>query len=141
MEFKIEAIDHLVLTVADQEATCRFYERALGMEVITFGANRKALRFGSQKLNLHPLGSDIQPKAAHPATGTVDLCLLTSTPIEQVIRHLQSCNVAIELGPVDRTGAVGPIRSVYVRDPDNNLVEIANRTPHPGKIAPGFEPV
>ena len=126
--FRIDSLDHLVLTVADPEATCAFYRDVLGLEVVTFGGGRKALRFGTQKLNLHSPEVDILPRAKAPAPGAIDLCLLTATPLEEVIRHLTACGVDIELGPVDRTGATGPIRSVYVRDPDGNLVEIANRS-------------
>ena len=121
----IEALDHLVLTVKDIEKTIHFYHHVLNMEVVTFGDNRKALRFGRQKFNLHEVGQDIEPRARKPVPGSADLCLITKTSIEQVIEHLESCGVPIEEGPVVRTGAVGRIISVYVRDPDENLIEIS----------------
>jgi catechol 2,3-dioxygenase-like lactoylglutathione lyase family enzyme len=123
---KIDRLDHLVLTVRDIEATCEFYTRVLGMTVETFGQGRKALRFGQQKINLHQLGQEFEPKARQPTPGSGDLCFITSTPLEQVIDHLRSRGVEIIEGPVPRTGATGPILSVYFRDPDNNLLEIAN---------------
>lgn len=123
---RIDAIDHLVLTVKDIEASCSFYSRILGMDVVTFGGDRKALAFGSQKINLHQYRHEFAPKAHHPTPGSADLCFLTATPLQQVMAHLVSCNVAIIEGPVQRTGARGPILSVYLRDPDHNLIEIAN---------------
>ena len=125
MEFVIDHLDHLVLTVADIDATVAFYSSALGMEVVTFG-NRKALRFGEQKINLHQAGKEFEPKAAHPTPGSGDLCFITKAPIEEVISHLKALPHAIEEGPVERTGAVGTIRSIYLRDPDFNLIEISN---------------
>ena len=122
----LDRLDHLVLTVRDLQRTVRFYEEALGMEAVRFADGRYALRFGSQKINLHELGKEFEPKADAPAPGTADLCLLARTPLEGVIRHLETCGVAIEEGPVRRTGALGPIDSVYIRDPDRNLIEIAN---------------
>jgi catechol 2,3-dioxygenase-like lactoylglutathione lyase family enzyme len=124
---KIDSIDHFVLPVRDIPATVAFYVRALGMTEVTFGDGRKALAFGRQKINLHPAGWDYEPKARHPVAGSGDFCLLTTTPLADVRRHLEAAGVAIELGPVERTGAEGPIVSLYVRDPDGNLVEIANR--------------
>ena len=126
MSFIIDRIDHLVLTVRDIESTCAFYTRALGMTVVSFGEGRKALAFGRQKFNLHQAGREFEPKADRPTSGSADLCLITTTPIADVKRHLDSCGVAIELGPVPRTGATGPITSLYIRDPDRNLVEISN---------------
>ena len=123
---KIDRLDHLVLTVRDIEATCEFYKRVLGMEVVTFGNNRKALQFGEQKVNLHQAGKEFEPKALRPTPGSADLCLITSTPLKQVIDHVRACGVEIVEGPVMRTGATGPIESVYIRDPDGNLIEIAN---------------
>jgi Lactoylglutathione lyase and related lyases len=123
---KIEALDHLVLTVASIEKTIAFYEKVLNMEVIVFGDNRKALQFGKQKFNLHEAGKEFEPKARSPRPGSADFCLITKTPMDEVIRHLTTCGVQIEEGPVARTGAVGKIMSVYVRDPDGNLVEISN---------------
>ncbi len=122
---QIEGLDHLVLTVADIEATCIFYERALGMRRVVFGGGRVALQFGRQKLNLHQAGHEFEPKALRPTPGSADLCFVTSQPIEAVVAHLESVGVAIELGPVARSGALGPIQSVYLRDPDGNLIEIA----------------
>ncbi len=123
---KIDRLDHLVLTVADLDATCRFYQAALGMEVVTFGQGRKALTFGRSKINLHALGKEFEPKALRPTPGSADLCFITMTPLDQVVAHLRAHGVAIEDGPIARTGAVGPINSVYIRDPDKNLIEISN---------------
>ncbi len=123
---RIDHIDHFVLTVASIEATCAFYMRVLGMEVQTFGAGRKGLRFGDQKINLHQAGREFEPKAKTPVPGSADYCLISTTPLDEVIAHLAREGIPVELGPVDRTGATGPLRSVYFRDPDANLVEIAN---------------
>jgi len=123
---KIERLDHLVLTVADITKTCEFYEKVLGMETVTFGAGRKALSFGQQKINLHRAGQEFEPKAARPTPGSGDLCFITSTPVAAVILHLKKAGVAIVEGPVPRTGATGPIQSVYFRDPDGNLIEASN---------------
>jgi catechol 2,3-dioxygenase-like lactoylglutathione lyase family enzyme len=125
MGFTIDHLDHLVLTVEDLDVTIAFYTSALNMEVVTFG-NRKALRFGTQKINLHETGKEFEPKAAHPTPGSGDLCFITQTPLEDVISHLKASKCAIELGPVGRTGAVGEMRSIYIRDPDFNLIEISN---------------
>lgn len=125
---QIDRLDHFVLTVADLEATCRFYEKACGMDRETFGAGRLALRFGQQKINLHKAGAEFEPKARQPMRGSGDFCLITSTPLTEVEAHLKAQGIAIEEGPVARTGAVGPILSVYIRDPDGNLVEISNYT-------------
>jgi catechol 2,3-dioxygenase-like lactoylglutathione lyase family enzyme len=123
---KISHIDHLVLTVQDIEKTCEFYTQVLGMEVVTFGDRRKALKFGQQKLNLHQVGHEFEPKAKRPTSGAIDLCLITETPLEEVKLHLENCGVVIELGIVPRTGAVGAIDSIYIRDLDGNLIEIAH---------------
>ena len=123
---RIASLDHLVLTVADVDATIAFYVRVLGMETVTFGAGRKALAFGSQKINLHAAGRELVPHAAAPTRGSADVCFLTDVPLDDVIAHLRACGVAIEEGPVMRTGATGPIRSVYLRDPDGNLIEVSN---------------
>lgn len=123
---QIDHLDHLVLTVADIDATCDFYQQVLGMEVITFGAGRKALRFGNQKINLHQAGNEFEPKAERPTPGSADLCFLTVTPLPEVVAHLAVCAVPLLEGPVPRTGATGPILSVYFRDPDANLIEVAN---------------
>ncbi len=122
----IDRLDHLVLTVADIDASCDFYSRVLGMTPVTFGAGRKALAFGSQKINLHQAGSEFEPKAARPLPGSGDLCFIASTPLDDVVAHLRQCGVPILEGPVKRTGALGPIVSVYFRDPDGNLVEVSN---------------
>ena len=123
---RIRSLDHIVLTCADPEATVAFYER-VGMQREEFGGGRLALRFGDQKLNLHQAGAEFQPHAATPLPGTGDLCLLVDGSIEAVVEHLGEVGIAIEEGPVDRTGAVGPLRSVYVRDPDGNLMEFAEQ--------------
>lgn len=123
---QIERLDHLVLTVRDLAATCAFYERALGMEVVQFGADRTALHFGGQKINLHLAGHEFEPKAEQPTPGSADLCFTTRTPLPTIIAHLDGCGIPIEVGPVRRTGARGQLESIYVRDPDHNLIEIAN---------------
>lgn len=123
---QIERLDHLVLTVQDIEATCAFYSEVLGMQVVTFGDDRKALKFGDQKLNLHQVGHEFEPKANHPTPGSADLCLVTEMPLEQVIDQLRSHGVMMETGIVPRTGAIGLIRSIYFRDPDGNLLELSN---------------
>jgi catechol 2,3-dioxygenase-like lactoylglutathione lyase family enzyme len=122
----LDRLDHLVLTVADLDRTIAFYRDVLGMRLETFGQGRKALRFGDQKINLHQAGHEFEPKALKPTRGSADLCFLAATPLEQVAAHVGGLGVAIEEGPVRRTGATGPILSIYVRDPDGNLVEIAN---------------
>ena len=123
---RIDHLDHLVLTVASIEQSCDFYARVLGMGVETFGQGRKALTFGNQKINLHRAGHEFEPKADRPTPGSADLCFISDTPIDDVIVHLQAEGVAIEEGPVRRTGATGPILSVYFRDPDHNLTEVSN---------------
>lgn len=123
---QLNAIDHLVLTVADVEATCAFYARVLGSPIVTFGEQRRALQIGKQKINLHPLGNSYFPKAQTPLPGSADLCFLSDTALAAWQVHLQKCGVSIELGPVPRTGASGPLLSIYLRDPDGNLIEIAN---------------
>ena len=123
---KIDRLDHLVLTVRDMEATCEFYAKVMGMEVVTFAGGRKALHFGAQKMNLHEYGNEFEPKADHPTPGSADLCFITQTPIAEVVAHLERCGVPIINGPVPRTGATGRIMSVYFRDPDQNLIEVSN---------------
>ena len=123
---KLDRLDHLVLTVADIAATCRFYERVLGMKTVVFGQGRTALHFGRVKINLHQAGKEFEPKAERPTPGSADLCLISETPLAVVIEHVKTCGVAIELGPVARTGAEGAMTSIYLRDPDRNLIEIAN---------------
>ncbi|TWI53360.1 catechol 2,3-dioxygenase-like lactoylglutathione lyase family enzyme [Pseudomonas duriflava] len=122
----IERLDHLVLTVRHIDATVAFYTQVLGMQKIIFGAGRIALKFGQQKINLHQAGNEFEPKAESPTPGSADLCFLSSASLERVIQQLEKLNVPIVEGPVGRTGALGPIRSVYIRDPDQNLIEIAN---------------
>lgn len=123
---KLDSLDHLVLTVADIPATVAFYQRVLGMTHEVFGEGRHALKFGHQKINLHPAESPLSPHAATPMPGSADLCFLTHEPIEKVMAHLAAEGVPLECGPVQRTGAIGPILSVYLRDPDGNLIEVAN---------------
>ncbi|MEJ2141249.1 MAG: VOC family protein [Gammaproteobacteria bacterium] len=123
---KLQRLDHLVLTVRDISTTVDFYTHILGMELITFAEDRKALRFGEQKINLHQQGEEFEPKAKQALPGSADICLLTSTPINEVIFHLQQNNTEIIEGPVERTGARHALISVYIRDPDGNLLEIAN---------------
>jgi len=110
------------------EATTEFYTRVLGMEAVTFAAGRIALAFGAQKINLHEAGNEFEPKARRPTPGSADLCFIADRPVAAVLEHLAAEGVAVEEGPVPRTGATGPIRSVYVRDPDGNLIEIADKT-------------
>jgi catechol 2,3-dioxygenase-like lactoylglutathione lyase family enzyme len=123
---RIDRVDHLVLTVRSIDSSCAFYSRVLGMDVVTFGAGRKALSFGAQKINLHQAGLEFEPKAGHPTPGSADICLISAVPLSEVIAHLTSCKVPILEGPVPRTGATGPIRSVYFRDPDQNLIEVSS---------------
>ncbi len=123
---KISHLDHLVLTVADIETTCNFYQSALNFEVIDFGENRKALQFGTQKINLHQAGKEFEPKAFRPTAGSADLCFIAETPLNEVIAHLQAQQIEIIEGPVQRTGTMGKILSIYFRDPDQNLIEISN---------------
>ena len=122
----IERLDHLVLTVANIETTCEFYVRVLGMEVVRFGEGRTALRFGQQKMNLHPADNIPGLVADRPTPSSADLCFITSVPLAEVTAHLGACDVPIVAGPGPRAGAVGTIQSVYIRDPDLNLVEISN---------------
>jgi catechol 2,3-dioxygenase-like lactoylglutathione lyase family enzyme len=123
---RVLRIDHVVLTVRDVERTLSFYERALGMRPVTFGEGRRALAFGDQKLNLHQAGREFEPKARTPTTGSVDVCFTTDIPLADVVLHLARVGVALELGPVDKAGARKALRSIYFRDPDGNLVEVAN---------------
>ncbi|WP_025146482.1 VOC family protein [Pedobacter jeongneungensis] len=123
---KITAIDHIVLTVADIEKTVSFYTQILGFEKITFGDNRVALRFGNQKINLHRAGNEIDPKALLPTPGSADICLLASQDLQEIKQELESMDIDILEGIVERTGALGGILSIYIRDPDGNLIEISN---------------
>ncbi|HET9580454.1 MAG TPA: VOC family protein [Usitatibacter sp.] len=126
MPIAIDRIDHLVVTAWDIDRTVDFYRRVLGMEPVTFAGGRRGLAFGRQKINLHQAGREFEPKALKPAPGTVDLCLIATTPLAEAIEHIKACGVAIVEGPVARTGALGPMQSVYIRDPDGNLIEISN---------------
>ncbi|XP_076440679.1 glyoxalase domain-containing protein 5-like [Babylonia areolata] len=123
---KIQRLDHFVITVKDIEVTVDFYTRVLGMEVTTFKGGRKALNFGQQKINLHERGKEFEPKAILPTPGSADVCFITPTRLHDVMEHLKKCQVEILEGPCERTGALGTISSVYVRDPDHNLIEISN---------------
>ena len=123
---QVDHLDHLVLTVKDIDRTCEFYALVLGMKIITFSNDRKALAFGSQKINLHEMGKEFEPKAHRPTPGSADLCFITSVPLSEVIEHLQNCDVEILEGPVKRTGATAQLESVYFRDPDLNLIEVSN---------------
>jgi catechol 2,3-dioxygenase-like lactoylglutathione lyase family enzyme len=126
MVVKIDRIDHIVLTVHDLERTIAFYSRVLGMEPVTFAGGRRGLAFGRQKLNLHQAGREFEPKALAPAPGAIDLCFISETPLADVIAKLKAEGVVIIEGPADKTGALGPMKSVYFRDPDGNLIEVSN---------------
>jgi catechol 2,3-dioxygenase-like lactoylglutathione lyase family enzyme len=129
----IDRIDHLVLTVKDIAATCAFYEEVLGMQVVTFAGGRTALSFGANKINLHQQGKEFEPKAHRPTPGSADLCLIARSPIASVIERLRLNNVPIVHGPTTKIGALGPMTSVYFRDPDLNLIEVSN---YEDKLAP-----
>jgi len=122
----IDRLDHFVLTVANIDVTCAFYKRVLGMKPVNFGPGRVALSFGRQKINLHPAGNEYEPKAKDPTPGSGDICLISETNINDMIAHLESEGVEIIEGPSRKTGAMGPITSIYFRDPDGNLVEVSN---------------
>ncbi len=124
----VRSIDHFVLTCANVEATVAFYQRALGMEAETFGDGRRALTFGDQKINLHKAGAELKPNARVATAGSGDFCLLSDVPVTQIARHLEADGIDVFEGPVVRTGATGPITSIYFRDPDGNLVEVSNPT-------------
>ena len=121
----IDRIDHIVLTVFDIDRTLDFYSRVLGMEPVTFAGGRRGLAFGRQKLNLHQAGREFEPKALRPAPGAIDLCFITEGALEDVMASLREHGVQIIDGPVDKTGALGPMKSVYFRDPDGNLIEVS----------------
>ena len=127
----VQSLDHLVLTVADLNVTLAFYTEVLGMWAERFtpadGSQRWALRFGSQKINLHQAGAEFLPKAARPTTGSADLCFLSDTPLADWQAHLDALKISPEEGPVRRSGAEGPILSLYLRDPDGTLIELSNR--------------
>lgn len=129
---RVTGLDHLVLTVADVERTVAFYERVLGMEPVTFQRDRRALSFGTSKINLHRVGDELRPHAAEPTAGSADLCLVTDLPQRGVLEHLADCGVSVEEGPVPRTGARGPMTSTYLRDPDGNLIEVSTYDPGRG---------
>lgn len=123
---RIKKLDHIVLTVANIEATCRFYHKALGMEVVTYADNRKALKFGEHLINLHPKTNSYQPKAFKPTPGAADYCLEIEDPLEKVIAELKNGLIDIEDGPIEKIGAHGKMTSIYLRDPDFNLIELSN---------------
>ena len=127
MRFTVDRLDHVVLTCNDVGVSANWYQRVLGMEREEFGEDRRtALKFGGQKLNLHQAGREFSPHAGKPGPGSQDVCFITAVGPEDVVHHLDQCGVVVELGPVDQTGSLGPMRSVYCRDPDGNLVEIAS---------------
>jgi catechol 2,3-dioxygenase-like lactoylglutathione lyase family enzyme len=123
---QIDRLDHLVLTVAGIESSAGFYARVLGMEEQVFEGGRRAVKFGHSKINLHPAGHEFEPKALRPTPGSADLCLIAVEPLDQVIAELAGHGVEIEEGPVEQTGAMGPMISVYFRDPDQNLIEVSS---------------
>jgi catechol 2,3-dioxygenase-like lactoylglutathione lyase family enzyme len=122
---KITHLDHIVLTVKNVEASCTFYTNVLGMQEVTFGHGRKAVIFGNQKINFHQQGQELEPKALCPTPGSGDLCFITTNSLADVIQHIHDCEVAIIEEPLERTGALGSMLSIYIRDPDRNLIEIA----------------
>jgi catechol 2,3-dioxygenase-like lactoylglutathione lyase family enzyme len=127
MRFTVDRIDHLVLTCGDLETSASWYQRVLGMEREEFGAERRtALKFGGQKINLHQLGKEGKPNARLAAPGTADLCFIAAVGTADIVSHLRQCGVTVEVGPVSRTGALGPMSSVYCRDPDGNLIEVSS---------------
>jgi catechol 2,3-dioxygenase-like lactoylglutathione lyase family enzyme len=123
---KVNRFDHVVLTVASLDATVDFYTQVLGMAAVTFGPGRTALQFGTSKINLHQAGHEFEPKARRPTPGSEDLCFIVDDPIDDVLTQLGAAGIAIEEGPVARTGATGEIISCYLRDPDGNLIELSN---------------
>ncbi len=125
---RVSRLDHLVLTVASIDATVRFYTQVLGMTAVTSGAGRTALTFGASKINLHEAGREFEPKALRPTPGSADVCFIVDDDIRELITELTGAGIAIEEGPVERTGATGPILSCYLRDPDQNLIELSNYT-------------
>src|SRR6266851_7934948 len=121
----IDRIDHLVITAFDVERTIDFYTQVLGMEAITFAGGRRGLAFGRQKINLHQAGREYEPKALKPTPGSVDVCFITQGPLDEVVEHVKACGVKIAEGPFEKTGALGPMQSIYFRDPDGNLIEVS----------------
>lgn len=126
---QVTRLDHLVLTVRNIDESASFYESALGMEKVYFGNGRLALKFGDQKINLHEHGNEFEPKAQRPSPGSADLCFITPSPLEHAMAHIEECGIEIITGPIERNGANSPILSFYFRDPDNNLIEVANEQP------------
>ena len=126
MKLNIDRMDHFVITVADRERTAAFYRDVLGMTIKPFGNDRLAIHFGEHKINIHVRGAELAPYAAAPTPGSADVCFITPVPVEEVAQWLSSKGIAVELGPVSCTGATGPLTSVYLRDPDGNLIELAN---------------
>ena len=124
---KTNKLDHLVLTVNGIAQTVEFYTTVLGMELVSYENGRKSLRFGSQKINLHQAGKEILPHAKHPLPGSADLCFVTDTPMEHILEHLNTFEITILEGPVKRIGATGPLLSIYIQDPNGNLIEISNQ--------------
>ena len=122
---KIDRFDHIVLTVADIDKTVDFYTRVLGMTKVVFDGSWTALHFGDQKINLHPAGREAKPNARKAGTGTGDLCFVADQPMDEIVRELETHRVTLELGPIRQTGALGEMQSVYFRDPDENLIEVA----------------
>jgi len=127
MRFTVDRLDHLVITCSDLERSSAWYQRVLGMERETYGADhRTALKFGGQKINLQPAAGKIEPYAQSALPGSADLCFVTAVGTDEIINHLRNCEIMIELGPVGRQGALGPMTSIYCRDPDGNLIEISS---------------
>ena len=122
----VKNMDHLVFTVANIQRTCDFYQNILGMKVEKFKEGRYALHFGEQKINLHQQGKEFEPKSMHPTPGSIDICFIVHNSISEIVDYLKVNNITVEEGPVERTGAQGKILSVYIRDPDDNLIELAN---------------
>ncbi len=125
MAIAIDRIDHFVITAGDLEATARFYARVLGMEIVRYGAGRTALHFGRQKINLHQQGAEAQPNAPAAAPGAADICFIAEGPFESVLAHLAAEQIETVYGPIEQQGALGAMDSIYFRDPDGNLVEVA----------------
>ena len=123
---KIDRLDHFVLTVKDIDKTVEFYTKVVGMEKELFKGDRVALKFGNQKINLHKLGSEFEPKAYNVKEGSADLCFIINTPLVEAKNYIESLGIKIEEGIVSRTGAIGEIESIYLRDPDKNLIELSN---------------
>ena len=123
---EITRLDHFVLTVKDLQKTIAFYTQVMGMKEVRFGEGRIALEYGQQKINLHELGNEFEPKAQNVREGSADLCFITQTPLEDAMNHVREQDVELLEGPVKRTGAQGPILSFYFRDPDGNLIEVSN---------------